>query len=154
MPAARCLQAQLKWLLALLVVAHAACFAVTYIMLDSSLVYVQQIDLAGEHRGRPPSRSVTGSGPVLVLLLLLRQRRRRQLHAHKAWRPALPAEPSAGQAARNSISALTDARNIQYAGVEMAEFGEVQLFPPQNVSGEGKEAGGTVEVGIESCALC
>lgn len=42
-----CAQARLKYLLGALVIAHVACFVVSFMLINSSLSYISQIDYAG-----------------------------------------------------------------------------------------------------------
>lgn len=45
------MQDRIKWVLAALVLAHMICFSVSLAMLSSSIVYVDQIDYAGDTSG-------------------------------------------------------------------------------------------------------
>jgi len=114
-PASLPSQARLKYLLGALVIAHVACFAVSFILINSSLSYIQQIDFAGAQLG--------GAGVGMFVRLISTNVSFYQLvlHVLSACCPhhSLPTFNNlicrAGQAARISFSALTDVRNIQYA---------------------------------------
>ncbi|KAL4422853.1 hypothetical protein ABPG75_009050 [Micractinium tetrahymenae] len=74
------LQRRVLWVLAALVLAHTICFAVSVSMINSSMVYIKQIDMAAT-------------------------------------------------AARNTVSALTDVRNIQYAvATMMSKVNDFEAF--------------------------